>query len=63
MSSPSVGVVEGLGGSQKTIAARTVVVVWFATWKVCCIDISVVSKVSGPVFHQLESVQETNVLG
>ena len=29
MSSPSVGVVEGFGGSQKTIAAKTVVV-WFA---------------------------------
>ena len=28
MSSPSVGVVEGFGGSQKTIAAKTVVV-WF----------------------------------
>jgi len=26
--SPSVGIVEGFGGSQKTIAARTVV--WFA---------------------------------
>jgi hypothetical protein len=29
MSSPSIGIVEGFGGSQKTIAAKTVVV-WFA---------------------------------
>ena len=53
MSSPIVGVVEGSGGSQKTIAAKTVVV-WFATWKFCCIDISTVSKVIGSVIYQLK---------
>ena len=52
MSSPSVGVVEGSGGSQNTIAAKTAVV-WFATWKVYCIDISIVNKVNGSVVHQL----------
>jgi hypothetical protein len=51
MSSPSVGVVEGSGGSQMTIVAR-IAVVWFATWKVYSIDI-IVNKVIGSVVHQL----------
>ena len=50
MSSPNFGVVGGSGGSQKTIAAKTVVV-WFATWKVCYTDISIVSKVIGLVVY------------
>ena len=51
MSFPSVGVVEGFGGSQKTIAAKNVVVC-FATWKFCCIDIIIVSKVIWLVLRQ-----------